>query len=759
MEKVKLDKLKKFFKIFTLFFIYLFFVFFILFNFNLLNNFSSVPFNKNKLNFTQNYVQVFNKNNKPITPNLYETKSVQFEEIPKHVINAFISIEDKNFYQHKGINYKRIIKATLKNIKTHSFAEGASTISQQLIKNTHLTNKKTLKRKIDEILLTKKMENSLTKNEILTAYLNAIYFGANTFGINSAAQRYFSKNVSELSLSESATLAGIVKSPKKYSPINQPDNCLKRRNVVLREMLKDGKISHEEYNNEIKTKLNLNINSNFLGNNNYYNGSIEEACNLLKISEKDLLISNYKIYTYQDENLQKIVEDEITNVNEIANNIAKQKNVDGLSVVIDNKTGGIKAFYGKSEYNLNNVLRQPGSVFKPIISYAPALENNIITPLTPILDEKYSSGTYLPKNYQNKYYGWITAKDALAKSLNIPSIKILESVGIEKAKNFAQNLNINFSNNDNNLSIGLGGLTNGIKILDVANCYQSFANNGKYIKCGFIKEIKDANNNIIYKHSENGKQIMKDSTAFLITDMLKESVENGTCKKLKNNKVEIAAKTGTVGINNTNKENSDLWNISYTPENTLCVWCGSTTTSFLNKSLSGGNLPTIIAKNIYEKQKFINTKFEVPASVKQVKINKLDLENNNKLTLATEQTPERYILKNYFAEDFIPKTYSTIFNKIDGINLKLSKIENRNIYLNFEAKNYLEYQLIRECEDKKEIIFSCKNKTELIEFCDKNLPVNTYYNYYLNVTFSGGAFASNSDTKTTSNNISIYLVA
>lgn len=756
MRKTKLSKLKKFTLFSFLFFLYIILLFFVVFNLNLLSNFSSVPFNKQKLSYTSNIANVYSNKNIKIEPNLQETKNVTFEEIPKTVIDAFISIEDKDFYNHKGVNYKRIIKALFKNIKTLSLAEGASTISQQLIKNTHLTNKKTLKRKIDEILLTKKMESVTSKNEIITAYLNAIYFGSNTFGINSASQRYFSKNVSMLNLAESATLAGIIKSPKKYSPINEKENCLNRRNIVLKEMLKDKKISNEEYLTAINQDLNLNLNNNFIGNNNYYSCAVEEACNILKMSEKDLLINNYKIYTYLDENLQNILETEISQTKEIVNEISSDENIDSLATIIDNKTGGVKAYYGKSEYNLVNVLRQPGSTLKPIISYAPAIENNKITSLTPILDEKYTCGEYNPKNYKDIYYGWVSAKESLAKSLNIPSVKILESVGIKNAKNFASKMGIKLDKNDINLSIALGGLTKGVKILDLVNAYQTFANEGKFVKLGFVKEIRDSNNQILYKHNENGKQVMKPSTAYIITDMLKESVNSGTSKKLKNSRIEIAAKTGTVGVNNKNKENSDLWNISYTKENTTCVWCGSTNNKLLNKSLTGGNLPTIIAKNIYDSQNIAQSRFTKPDSVKEIEISLLDLENN-KLLLASPSTPDRYKIKSIFPEDNIPKTVTNTFDEIEEIKLNLDKIENNQVTLSFNAKNYLEFKLIRENEDDQKTILTIKNKNGIVEFCDKDLVYNNFYSYKLKINFANVLNNPLNIATKESNIIKIYL--
>ena len=758
-RKRKYSKVYKISIFLILFLVYIIVLSFILFNLGLLDNFSSVKFNKDKLTYSASTIKVFDKDKNEFLQDIENIKNVSFEEIPKTVIDAFISIEDKNFYKHKGLNYKRIIGAIIKNIKTKSFVEGASTISQQLIKNTHLTNKKTLKRKFDEILLTSKMEKNMGKNEILTAYLNAIYFGSNTFGINSAAQRYFSKNVSNLSLEESATLAGIIKSPKKYSPIYQKENCLKRRNIVLKEMLKDKKISKEEYDVCIKKDLELNINKNFIGNNNYYSCAVEEACNILKTSEKDFLINNYKIYTYLDKNLQKIVENEVNNAQNISKEISKENNdLDCLATIIENNTGGINAYYGKSEYNLNNIKRQPGSTFKPIISYAPAIEYGIINSQSQILDEKYVIEGYNPKNYKDKYYGWISAKEALAKSLNIPSVKILENIGVKKAKDFAEKMGINFNEKDNNLSISLGGLTNGLKILDVANCYQTFGNNGKYIKASFIKEIRDENDNVIYSHNEAGKQVMKPSTSFLITDMLKECVNNGTSKQLKNNNIEIAAKTGTVGVNNKNNDNSDLWNISYTPEKTTCVWCGSTSKDFINKKLTGGNLPSIISRNIYQKQKFNKTKFNIPDDIKEVSLSKFDLEVNKKILLANENMPERFVIKSYFSNENLPKEYSSILNIPEISTLNFEKIENNQIFLSFEAKSYLEYKLIRENEDNKEILLDIKNKFEKVFYCDKNVKQNNSYNYTLEIDFPDFLKTTkNKNIRVKSNSVKIYL--
>ena len=727
---------------------------FCLFHFDILSNIINLKFDKTKLNYASTQIRMYDQKNKLILSDHNQVKNINFDDIPKNLINAFISIEDKNFYKHKGINYKRIIGATIKNIKSLKLKEGASTISQQLIKNTHLTNEKTFKRKIKEILLTKKMEKELTKDEIITAYLNAIYFGNGAFGINQASQRYFSKEPKDLSLSESAILAGVIKSPLTYSPLSNLEKCKRRRNLVLKEMLKANKISNEEYTQAINQNIILNINKNFLGNNTYYSAVIDEVCNILKTTEKDLLLKDYKIYTYKNEELQSLIEQEVNKTNEHTNNFL----CDSLAMIIDNKTGGVLAFCGKSDYNLLNLNRQPGSTLKPIISYAPALEHNIITPLTPILDEKITINGYSPKNYNNKYNGWISAKDSLAKSLNIPSVKILNYTGIEKAKKFANNLNIKFDNSDNGYSLALGGLTNGIKIKDLINSYQAFANNGKYIKSSFIKEIKTNNGKTIYKNNEIGKQVMKESTAFLITDMLKSCVKNGTSRKLSLPNYDIAAKTGTVGISNsTDKENIDAWNISYTPDITLGVWIGSTNqNSYLPKNITGANAPSNIAQNFYKKAILPRNTFNIPNSVSECEINEMEYQNN-KLLLASQSTPERYKIKGYFSNDNIPKGTSDMFEKINDISISGKKIDENTVEIFFTASKHLKYTLVRECEDNKLIIASIQDKQDIITITDSNLAKGNIYTYYLLAEFKDNIYFNKPSKHTTSNKIKIFL--
>ena len=685
----------------------------------LLTNFSSVKFDKNKLLYTTTQVEIFDNQDNKIKSNAKMNRNTDAQDIPQHVIDAFVSIEDKSFYTHHGINYKRIIKATINNLKNFKIKEGASTISQQLIKNTHLTSEKTLKRKIDEIILAKELEKNLTKDEIMSSYLNAIYFGNGAFGINNASQKYFSKEAKDLSLEEGAMLAGIIKSPSLYSPLVNKDLALKRRNLVLKEMFNDGHIDKVDFDLAVKKPINLHVNENYFSDNDYASAAVVEACKILGLQEKDFLIKGYKIYTYFDEKTQITSQDAVDSVPK------EYDEIDRCAIVIDNITGGVKAYACKSNFNLLTQYRQPGSVFKPIISYAPAIESAKLSSCTYILDEKTNFDGYSPKNYKDTYHGMISTKDALANSYNVPSVKILNQIGIENGKRFANNMCISFDKKDNGLSLALGGLTKGVKILDMANCYQALANGGNLVKSSFIKEIRTHDNKILYKNECIAKRCMKDSTAFILTDMLRESVKSGTARKL-NLGFDIASKTGTIGDKN---GNSDAWNISYTPDNTLCVWCGSESKKLLPCSITGSNLPTDIAQIIYKKMP-CKSHFEVPESVEEVAISEIDYIEKKQIVLAPDDMPDRYKRKVYFALDNLPKEVSTILTTPCSPHLNCEASINQ-AKLSFEAKGYLTCKLYRQCDDEVILLAKYDNKSGIVEYIDKDLLQDEVYSYYI----------------------------
>ena len=277
--------------------------------------YQSIPLNTESLTSPSLSIEIFDNKNRPIKEeNQFNGDFCKLEILHQYTKDAFISIEDKEFYNHKGLNKKRIVKAMINNIKSRKLKEGASTISQQLIKNTHLSNEKTFERKLKEMALTKKLENNFSKDEILESYLNIIFFGNNCYGLESASKYYFNKDAKDLNLNESCTLAGLIKSPTKYSPILNYDNCLQRRNLVLSEMEKDGKITVDEKLSTQNQPITLDItqkNENKL--NSYSQASIDEASKILKIPAKQIALAGYKIHTYCNSEKQTALKNALSN--------------------------------------------------------------------------------------------------------------------------------------------------------------------------------------------------------------------------------------------------------------------------------------------------------------------------------------------------------------------------------------------------------------------------------------------------------------
>ena len=319
---------------------------------------------------------------------------VALSKISPYLVEATINTEDKRFFKHFGIDYIRVAKAVLVNLKSFSMKEGASTITQQYARNLFLNFDKTWSRKMEEALLAFEIETHYSKEQILEGYLNTIDYGG-IYGIENASQFYFSKSASELTLEEGATLAAIIKSPGFFDPIQHKERCLKRRNLVLFEMEKDGKISKETAQKARETDLVLKINETFdRGQNTYSQGAIMEAEEILKMPAKQIAIGKYKIHTYFSKEKQDALKAAID---------SEELGFDQAGISINNLTHGIEAFYGKSAYNVLKTKRQPGSTIKPLLVYAPALNENIVSPATKILDEEININGYKPQNFEKTF--------------------------------------------------------------------------------------------------------------------------------------------------------------------------------------------------------------------------------------------------------------------------------------------------------------------------------------------------------------------
>lgn len=645
-------------------------------------------------------VQVYDKENKPLKEdNEINRNFAKIDELSADTKNAFISIEDKSFYSHHGVNYKRIAKAMLNNIKSRSLKEGASTITQQLVKNTQLTSEKTFERKIKEVALAQKIEAKYSKDEILQNYLNIIYFGNNCYGIENAANYYFSKHAKELNLEESAMLAGLIKSPAKYSPIRNKENCINRRNLVLSEMYKDDVISTEDYNKAKNSPLNLSINNERKNKlNSYSQASIDEAEMILGLPARQIALKGYKIYTYQNHNKQEALENAINSQN---------LETDSAGIVINNSNHSIEAYVGDSIFKILDAKRQPGSCIKPVLVYVPALNEDIIYPCSQILDEKTSISNYTPKNVGNVYRGYVSAREALSKSINIPAVKVLSYLGIDKGKAYAENMGITFDEKDDSYTLALGGMTYGVSLQQLAGAYSTFANNGYYAAPKFVSFITDKNNRLVYINKPKAQQVLREDCAYLITDMLRTCATSGTAKKLASLNMDIASKTGTVGKSNS-KENLDAWNISYTKEQTCGIWIGNLDNTPIN--YAGGNQPTEIVKQYFASVKD-NSTFTTPESIVEKNIDGTELSENHRIVLANNYIPERYTQKEIFSIFNLPSDVSNKFTSMPKTDFN-SKVENNKAIISFNAKDYVTYNF--KANDKVLKSISNKNGEQIV---------------------------------------------
>ncbi len=607
-------------------------------------------------------------------------QTTPLEEIPLHTQNAFISTEDRRFYKHGGYDIRGILRAIRNNIKSFSFREGASTISQQLIKNTHLSQEKTLKRKLREWKLTRALEKRYSKREILEKYLNTIYFGHSCFGITSAAEFYFGKTPAELTLAESAILAGIVKSPNNYSPFKHPDRCQTRKAVVLKAMQENGAISNAERLDAERVPLPEYAAS--LRSARYLQFVFDELSDLAEAY--DFTVGGkIEIFTYLDQDLQKSVE-------EIA---AAYTDSDKSFLVLDGNQRGFKA--GVS--TLGNAPRLPASLLKPLLVYAPAVEENLLSPATPILDEKTDFGGYSPENFDGQYHGYQSMRECVEKSLNIPAVKTLQSLTVEKGAAYLEKLGLPVEKADKSLALALGGMQKGYPLKDLLAAYAALQQQGAYAPCGFIQSVR-IHGKTVYRKPTAAKQVFSEETAYLLTDVLKTTAQRGTAKKLRSLPVEIAAKTGTAG---TKKGNTDAYALAYTPTDCVAVWLGNADNSPV--ACTGGGAPCNLLYQIQEEILRLqgeNTtapkRFPSVQNAVWVELDSPSYQNERTLRLADELAPPAYRFQELFKKDAIPLDKSDSFTSPSILPPQISLVDGRvEIAFDERSPRYYRYKIER----------------------------------------------------------------
>lgn len=639
------------------------------------------------------------------------------DNINPNCINAFIAVEDKNFYQHHGLSLPRIAKAFVNNIAAGYSKEGASTITQQLVKNTYLTNEKTLHRKIREAILALKVEQNFSKEQILELYLNAIYFGNNNYGIANASEYYFNKTPAELTLAESAGLAGIIKNPTKYDPILNHNNFTKRAHLILRLMHEQNLITVTEYENALQETLTINTPSNLWLGTNYQTMALKEASQILNLSETDIINYGYQIETYYDPNKQQLLYDAINNP-EYA--LTGEK-----FALLSSANGQVQALW-TSTPTLLTARRNFGSVMKPLLVYAPALELGVIQPATLIDDSPLIDSDFNPQNFDKKYHGMVSAREALVHSYNIPAVKILNATTIENATSIGNKMGLNLQNE--NLSMALGNTSQGTTFLELATGYQTIANQGKYSPARFIRSIRDRKGYTVYYDLTNkynyAPQVIAPDTAYLLTDMLIETAKNGTARKLAPLSIEIAAKTGTTERENTNT-NTDASLVSYTPENVLIVWQGNATMkpeNDLPTGATGGSRLAYTAKDIHKAISNPNIQFSCPSSVITVRLDTLDYQNG-KLNLASSATPDCETTLALFSNRYQPTTVSENYLTTTPTVIDGKVTDNGMTQIWFDVLPHQTYEIY-----KNNILQSViRHKTGTYTFTDYNPQITNVY--------------------------------
>lgn len=630
-----------------------------------------------------------------------KNKSVSLKNLQPQTINAFIASEDRTFYNHNGLNYKRMVKALFKNIAAGSFKEGASTISQQLIKNTHLSNDKTLKRKLNEIKLTRKLEKKYEKGEILEMYLNTIYFGHNCYGLQSAAEFYFDKKAEKLSLTESATIVGLLTSPNNYSPFKNPAKSLSRRNTVLKNMLDCGYIQSCEYSSAINEPLNAVKSKRESVCGDYVSAIFDE------IDDIDFdyyaLTDGCKIKTYLKADLQKFIE-------------SSKYDCDNSIIVTDNLSGGVNAY----KSTINGAKRLPGSTVKPLFVYAPAIEEKLINPHTKVLDEKVDFNGYSPENYDKKYHGLVTVAESLKNSYNVPAIKTLNALTLPKCEKYLTAMDVKLDDEEKNLSLALGGMKHGLTIQEIADRYSIFPNGGTYRPSRFIKEIISKDGKALYKNQTITNRVYSKGTCSLINDMLLQTTKSGTAKKLKDLKFDVAAKTGTCG----NADgNTDAYSVGYTSQHSIAVWLGNADNS--RSAITGGKDCCNILKPLLLKMYSENKPYALDTTTETVTVG-IDLEvynESNKFVIADNVCPKFNILNVKVLKGCEPQQRSDRFTN-PTVPTPTISIKNNTVNIELCHAKYYSFILKRCKNGAFETIYD-GNWQEIIT----DTPPEGYYTY------------------------------
>ena len=570
--------------------------------------------------------RVYDDNNELIDEFFLEDRKViKLSECPRYVIQAFVAAEDTRFFEHRGLDYQSITRAFFKNLAAGHIVQGGSTITQQVAKSLYLSPERSYRRKIKEALLAYKIDRYLTKEEILNLYLNYIYLGHGTYGIEAASQGYFGKSARELTLSEVALLAGLPKAPNNFSPFLHPDRALQRQAYVLQRMLEDGYITAAEKERALATPLRL---RSIRPKDKVAAYFIEHVRRYImeKYGSDVLYKEGLEVYTTLNLPMQKAARDAVERgLQELEGRQGYAKGlVQGALLCMDARTGAIRAMVGgrdfsRSEFNrATQSRRQPGSAFKPFI-YTAAFDKGM-TPSTIMVDSPISfaapsepNGVWQPKNFDGKFWGPMTLRHALVHSRNIVTIKILKEIGVDYAAGYAANMGI-VSPLARNLTLALG--SSGVTLLEMVRAYGVLANQGQRATPLFIKKIVDRTGQVFEENQPVLEQVIDPRIAFMSAYVMQDVVEQGTGTRVRSIGRPVAAKTGTTN------DMRDAWFLGFTPSFVTGVWVGFDQERSLGRQEVGGRAAAPIWLYFMEKavQGTPVEIFPVPEGISFVKV-------------------------------------------------------------------------------------------------------------------------------------------
>ena len=556
---------------------------------------SSLPPINNLEQFKPNIVtKIYSSDGEIIkTFTAYTYEKIELKDIPENLKKALIATEDKNFYRHHGYDMTGLARSTVQNLMAGHVVQGASTITQQLARVLFLNNERTFDRKLKELFIAARIEKTISKDQILEMYMNNVYLGAGAYGVEGAAQIYFDKHLKDCDLAELALIAGLPQAPSVYSPFNNMDLAVKRRNQVLLRMYKMRYITKDEYTKAKDEKVKLAKMPQYYTTNKapYFCDYVMKELEKLGFDETEISQGGYKVVTTLDYKAQKAVNDAI--INNLRNYGLTKDNTQAAVFSFSPIDGKIIAYaggkdYTKSQYDrVTQAVRPPGSSFKPFV-YAAAMEKGI-SPNDMIEDRPVTLGTWSPHNYGNKYRGKIPVYTALMVSSNVCAARMIQEVGVRAVIQTARVLGIE-TPLEYDYTIALG--SNGVKLFEFTRAYGAFANGGFVVQPYSVERVETSRGKVVYKAPKTKiSHQLSMNTAAEMTAMLKTVMSNGTGRAASIGKP-AAGKTGTTD------DNKDAYFVGYTPNIVTGVWVGNDDNTVMSKIVQGGTVPALIWRDV-----------------------------------------------------------------------------------------------------------------------------------------------------------------